>query len=61
MNHNFGLSSSTILIACFASIMLFRALSLFGSYPFGPPPQFAPIDATENPSQGGEAHKISGE
>lgn len=46
-------------IVFLARAMDLRADSLFGSYPRYPPVQFAPMDATENPSHGGEAHMMS--
>lgn len=60
MNHHVGCSSSIRRTASLTSSIDLLALSLLGSYPLYPPPQFFPIAATLNPSHGGDAHSMSG-
>lgn len=59
MNQYFGSDFSMSSIVFFASAIDLRALSLLGIYPRSPPAQFAPMEATLNPSHGGDAHIMS--
>lgn len=60
INHHFGCSSSIILHVCLTNSSARRALSVLGACSGGGV-QFFPIAATENPSHGGDAQRISGE